>query len=114
MESEAEVIRFCNPKFSGGGISLFVAGFPPEVSRESKWCLLQRAFSQFGIVHQIQLPTCERSYAFVSFYSSLSAARARAALNQVLRIDNTVLKVSNSQSYHYFITPALLVISNII
>ena len=88
------MIRFCNPKLDGG-TTLFVAGFPSEITREKKWHILQEAFTQFGIIHEIQFPSSEsQPFAFASFYSSQSAARAKAALNQVLRVDNRPLKVS--------------------
>ena len=92
---EPEVIRFCNPKVDGGA-TLFVAGFPSELSREKKWHILQESFAQFGIIHQILFPSSEsQPFAFVSFYSLSSAARAKASLDQALRVENRPLRVSS-------------------
>ena len=91
---ETEVIRFINPQIVGG-CTLFVAGFPPGMSKEDRWHAMERAFSPFGLLHRIQLPVSETlPYAFVTFYSNLSAARAKATLNEVLNVNKKLLRVS--------------------
>ena len=93
---DVKVIRFFNPEFLGER-TLFVAGFPSELSKEDRWAVVETAFSQFGLLHRIQLPLSETlPYAFVTFYSSLSASRAKATLDHVLRVDDKTLKVSAS------------------
>ena len=91
LNLEAEVICFCKPC----ECTLFVAGFPSALCSENRWHFLHTVFSQFGLVHQIRQPTSEtQPYAFVTFYSSFSAARAKACLHKVLCVDNKILKVS--------------------
>ena len=93
--SVMEVLRFFNPKFEGER-TLFVAGFPAELSKEKRRLVVEKAFSQFGLLYQICLPISETlPYAFVTFYSLLSATRAKAVLNQVLCVDGKTLKVGS-------------------
>lgn len=87
-----DVIRFYSP---GSDSTLYVSGLPIAMEREDKWIALQEAFSRYGLLYEVQLPTNEQlDYGFVKYYSRGSAHSALRGLYKKLVIGGKSVKVS--------------------
>ncbi|XP_041361340.1 RAD52 motif-containing protein 1-like [Gigantopelta aegis] len=102
MASDVEIIEFqiptCNRK------NLFVTNIPVSQSEAEIYHQLDNCFSKYGLLHEIQIfrhggPASHEQpsnamYAFVKFYSSMAARKAKEQLNDQLTIAGNLCKIA--------------------
>lgn len=77
-------------------VTLYVGGLPPHMTE----AVLAELFGEFGELPQVRLVTGQdgqcRGFAYVTFASDLSAARARVGLDGRLLDSGSILRVAKA------------------
>lgn len=74
---------------------LFVRGLPVALTWESKWSQLVKAFSLYGLLYSVHVPSGSNvGYAIIQYYSIKSAFAALHSTNNKLTIGQARIKVN--------------------
>ncbi|XP_071942044.1 RAD52 motif-containing protein 1-like isoform X2 [Antedon mediterranea] len=98
VECEAELIEFKKPL--GTSNTLFITGISSKLTQQECSMRLKDIFEVYGLIYDVLVynkinEAIDSYYAFVKFYSSKAAAKAKAAVHLKYMIDGQLLKVQH-------------------